>query len=222
MNAKERYLNALNQKPVDQPPVCAVATGITVELMEKVDVYWPEAHTDVEQLVSLAESIWLHSKIENIKLPFDMTVEVEAFGAKVDYRTRDTLPTEIGHLYNHPDELVIPDDFLDRGRIPTILEAISILRERYENEAPITTLVDGPFTIAAKLFGFNNFLVWILTDPAWVHEIMKKLTDLCIHYGSAQIDAGTDSIILGEASCSGDLISSDTYRDFIMPYHTQL
>ncbi len=29
-----------------------------------------------------------------------------------------------------------------------------------------------------------------------------------------------DAIILGEATCTGDLISSDTYRDFIMPYHS--
>ncbi len=222
MNAKERYLNVLTKQPVDRPPLCAAATGITVELMEKVGVYWPEAHTDVDQLVTLAESIWLHTRIENIKLPFDMAVEVEAFGATVDYRTNDTLPTEINHLYDHPDQMVVPEDFLDRGRVPTVLEAISRLRKRYDNEVPLTTLVDGPFTLAGKLFGFNNFLVWIIMNPEWVHQIMQPLTELCIHYGKAQIEAGTDSIILGEASCSGDLISSDTYRDFIMPYHTQL
>jgi [methyl-Co(III) methanol-specific corrinoid protein]:coenzyme M methyltransferase len=29
-------------------------------------------------------------------------------------------------------------------------------------------------------------------------------------------------VIIGEAGCTGDLISPETFRDFIMPYHRQL
>ncbi len=58
-----------------------------------------------------------------------MAVEVEALGAETNYRTIDTTPTEVGHLFNHPDELVIPKDFFDRGRIPTVLEAICKIEE---------------------------------------------------------------------------------------------
>jgi MtaA/CmuA family methyltransferase len=76
--------------------------------------------------------------------------------------------------------------------------------------------------LGAKLFGFNNFLMWIITNPDWVHQIMEELTQLAIDYCVAQAEAGTDAIILGEATCTGDLISSDTYRDFIMPYHSKL
>ena len=66
MNPKERFLKALNLEPVDRPPVGAVATGITVGLMEKVGIYWPEAHKDPDQLAGLAESIWLHTNTECI------------------------------------------------------------------------------------------------------------------------------------------------------------
>ena len=115
MNSRERLLRALRLEPVDRPPVAAVATGITVEMMEKCGVYWPEAHSDAHLLAKLAASIWEFTDIECIKLPFDMTVEVEALGAQVNYRTVDTLPTEIGHLYDHPDQIQIPEDFFDRG-----------------------------------------------------------------------------------------------------------
>jgi methylthiol:coenzyme M methyltransferase len=96
------------------------------------------------------------------------------------------------------------------------------LRQRYDSEVAIVSSIVGPFTLAAKLFGFDNFFVWLVTEPDFVHRIMANLTDLAIKYANAQADAGTDAIVIGGASCSGDLISSDTYRDFIVPYHTRL
>jgi len=222
MNKKERFLNALNLKEVDRPPVAAVATGITVAMMERSNIFWPEAHKNVDDLAGLAESIYLYTDIECIKLPFDMAVEVEAIGAEINYRTIDTTPTEVSHIFNHPDELVIPKDFFDRGRIPIVLNAISKLRKKYNDEVAIVSSTVGPFGLAAKLFGFNNFLMWIVTEPDWVHQIMEMLTPLAIDYAVAQAEAGSDAIILGEATCTGDLISSAMYRDFILPYHSQL
>ncbi len=222
MNPKKRFLSALHLQAVDRPPVAAVATGITVQMMEKCGLYWPEAHKNVDKLAGLAESIYLHTDIECIKLPFCMTIEVETLGAEINYRTVDTTPTETGHLYNHPDELEIPPDFLDRKRAPTVLKAISKLRKRYDSEVAIVTSIVGPFALGAKLFGFNNFLIWLITNPEWVHQIMEKLTPLAIKYATAQVEAGADAIIIGEATCTGDLISPQTYRDFIAPYHRQL
>ena len=42
MDVKKRFLNALQFKPVDRPPVAAVVTGITVPMMEKVGIYTKE------------------------------------------------------------------------------------------------------------------------------------------------------------------------------------
>ncbi len=222
MNTKDRFMNALRGEPVDRPPVAAVVTGITVEMMEKTGVFWPEAHSDADQLAALAASVWEVAGIECIKLPFCMTIEVETFGAPMDYGTLDTLPTEIGHVYNHPDELVIPGDFFQRNRVPVVLEAIRTLRARYDGEVAIVSSIVGPFALAAKLFGFDNLFPWLITKPAYVHQIMEKLTGLAVDYAAAQIDAGADAILVGEATCSGDLISPANYRDFIAPYHTKL
>lgn len=222
MNTKERFLNALKRQPVDRVPVAAVATGITVQMQERVGIYWPEAHKNADQLARLAESIHLCTDIECIKLPFCMTVEVEALGAEIDYRTRDTVPTEKRPLYERPEQLIIPADFFDRARVPIVLNAITQLRKKYDNEIAIVTSIVGPFSLAEKIFGFDNFLTWILDHPDWVHQAMQKLTPLAIRYAQAQIDAGTDAIIIGEAGSSGDLISPNTYRDFIMPYHREL
>jgi MtaA/CmuA family methyltransferase len=222
MNTKARFLNALRRQPVDRVPVAAVATGITVQMMDKCGIFWPEAHRDVDKLAGLAQSIHLFTDTECIKLPFDMAVEVEALGAPIDYRTIDTVPTETKHICNSPDEFAMPPDFLDRGRVPIVLKAISKLRQRYDNEIAIVASIVGPFSTAEKIFGFDNFLTWIIDRPEWVHAAMAKLTPLSIRYARAQVEAGADAIIVGEAGCSGDLISANTYRDFIAPYHREL
>ena len=186
MNAKDRFMKALRLEPVDRPPVAAVVTGITVSMMAKAGIFWPEAHTDPVKLADLAASVWEYGRLECIKLPFGMTVEVEALGAPIDYGTRDTLPTEVKHIYDHPDELTIPNDFFDRGRVQTVLKAITRLRQRYDSEVAIISSIVGPFTLAAKLFGFDNFFVWLVTEPDYIHQIMDSMTDLAIKYDSAR------------------------------------
>jgi len=222
MNPKDRLLNALRRQPVERTPFAALTTGITVEMQEKRGIHWPQAHRDTAQLAGLAEAIHLYTASECIKLPFCMTVEVEALGAEIDFRTHDTVPTELGPAYTHPDELTIPADFFDRGRVPVVLNAISHLRKKYDNECVVVSSIVGPFSIAEKIFGFGEFLTWTISDPDWVHQAMKKLTPLAIRYAQAQVNAGSEAIIIGEAGCSGDLISAQTYRDFILPYHQEL
>ncbi len=222
MESKERFLNALYRRPVDRIPVAAVATGITVEMMTKRGIFWPAAHRDAAQLAGLAESIHLYTETECIKLPFDMAVEVEALGAPIDYRTLDTLPTETRSICQRPDDLCLPEDFFDRGRVPTVLHAVNTLRRRYDAEIAIVSSIVGPFSMAEKIFGFDNFLTWIIDHPEWVRAAMTTLTPLAIRYAQAQVEAGADAIIIGEAGCSGDLISHKTYRDLIAPYHTEL
>src|SRR5258708_39603313 len=111
MNARTRFLNALRGLPVDRPPVAAVVTGITLPMMEQAGVYWPEAHNTVDQLVALAETIWLHHGIESIKLPFDMAVESQGLGATLEWGSLDEPPTGGGGGHNPPRATVVPHAF---------------------------------------------------------------------------------------------------------------
>jgi MtaA/CmuA family methyltransferase len=222
VDARTRFLNALRQQQVDRTPVACVVTGITCSMMERAGVCWPEAHHTAEKLVTLAESVWRQHRVECIKLPFDMTVESEALGAKIEWGSASRLPSEAGPAYHDPSQVAIPSNFMKRERIPVVLEAITSLRRRYESEVAIVSSIVGPFTLAAKLFGMNEFLPWIIERPADVQSVLEKLTELALRYAIAQVEAGADVILIGEASCSGSLISPLTYRDLIVPYHTRL
>ena len=46
MKSRERVLAALAQQPVDRTPVCNPTSVATVELMDLVDAYFPEANRE--------------------------------------------------------------------------------------------------------------------------------------------------------------------------------
>jgi [methyl-Co(III) methanol-specific corrinoid protein]:coenzyme M methyltransferase len=222
MNSLERILAALNHEQADRIPVTGFLTAVTAEMMEQCGFNWAEAHYDAEKLVKLAAAAHEQCGLETIKLPFDMTAEAEALGGRIDAGTADTLPQLRHYLFDEPEEFAFSADFIDKGRIPVILESINIAKARYSPDAAVVSSIVGPFTLGTKLFGIENFLVWVALEPEKVREAMKKLTDFCIIYAQEQINAGSDIILIGEAAASGDLISPDTYRDFIAPYHKSL
>jgi len=218
----QRILCALKHEPVDRIPVTGFLTSVTVELMELCGYGWDQAHYDAEKLVELAAAAHNHWGLETLKLPFDMTVEAEALGGKIDAGSRDTLPQLIAHLYNEPEELVFDRNLLNKGRIPIVLNAIGMAKARYHGEAAVVSSIVGPFTLGTRLYGMDNFLIWAAAEPEKAHAAMSRLTKLCVMYAKEQESSGCDVILIGEAASSGDLISPDIYRDLIMPYHKEL
>ena len=218
----ERLIKALKREQVDRVPVTSLLTAVTTELMEKSRIYWPPAHNNAEQMVGLSASAYEYAGIESLKVPFDMTVEAGALGCDVDYGSMDTLPQVRGHKFNEPEELIIGRQILDKGRIPLVLKAIEIAKKKYGNVIPVVSSIVGPFSLASKLFGFDEFLTWIILEPSKLTTVLDKLTDLCIMYANEQVNAGCDVVLVGEAACSGDLISSESYGKFIAPCHKKL
>ena len=71
------------------------------------------------------------------------------------------------------------------------------------------------------LRGAEALLMDTITDPKFVHELMKFATEVVRAMGDALIDAGF-APSLGEAGASCSLISPHIYQEFIKPYHKEL
>jgi len=222
MNNLQRIISALKHEPVDRVPVTGFLTSVNIEMMDRCGFGWDQAHYDAEKLVELAAAAHHYCGLETMKLPFDMTVEAEALGGKIDTGSRDTLPQLVSHLYEEPKELVFDRDLLTKGRIPTILQSVGMAKSRYDGELAVVSSIVGPFTLGTRLFGMDNFLIWAIAEPEKMNVAMERLTRLCVMYAVEQVAAGSDVVLIGEAASSGDLISPETYRDFIMPYQREL
>ena len=141
---KRRIFTALIGGKLDRVPVTSLTGAggtVNVEMQKATGIYWPDAHKDPEKMANLTITSYELSGLECVRVPFDIGVEAEAFGCKSDFGRMDLQPSVIQCNYNSPNDLKMPRDPLRLGRIPVVLQAIGILREKsyfWVEEAVVT------------------------------------------------------------------------------------
>lgn len=218
MTPKERFIAALSRKQLDRPAVGCVTQSVTVDQMEAVGVFWPEAHTDAKQMAALGAAGAKVFGFENARIPFCLTVEAEIFGCSVDLGKVDRTPMVKKHMYNAEDNPTFPEDFTSKGRVKTVIEATKLLKEQVGNELPIVVGTTGPLTIAGHLVGTENLLLMMITDPEAVHKFIKVSAEMEKQYLKALVDAGADVIAMSDPSASTDMLSGEMFDEFALPY----
>ncbi|MFW5914244.1 MAG: MtaA/CmuA family methyltransferase [Thermoplasmatota archaeon] len=220
MKPRDRWLASMEGKEVDRPPVCCMTQSATVDQMEAIDVYWPDAHFDPKLMAELGIAGNSVIGFESARIPFCLTIEVEIMGVTVDKGKPDRTPMVKSHPFNEDtiDQIEIPDDFLERGRAKVVREAAKILKEKVGDELPIVVGTTGPFTIAGHLVGTENLLLWIVTQPEKVHEVMKKGAEVAYQYQKELDSIGVDAIQQSDPSASTDMLSGEMFDEFAAPY----
>ncbi|WP_292376525.1 methylcobamide:CoM methyltransferase MtaA [Methanosarcina sp. UBA411] len=213
---KTRLLAALEGKPVDKVPVCSVTQTGIVELMDEVGAAWPEAHTNPELMAKLAIANYELSGLEAVRLPYCLTVLVEAMGCEINMGTKNRQPSVVAHPYPKSlDDAAIPTDLLQRGRIPAVLEAIKIVREKVGPDVPIIGGMEGPITIASDLVSVKSFMKWSIKKTDLFEQALDLSTEAAIIYANAMVEAGADVIAIADPVASPDLMSPDSFRQFL-------
>jgi [methyl-Co(III) methanol-specific corrinoid protein]:coenzyme M methyltransferase len=214
---RERVLGILYGKlSKDIPVICANQTG-TVEVMEKVEVFWPDAHVDPEKMAKLALAGHTVLRFESVRVPFDQTVEAEALGAEIRMGKRHEFPEVINPLSETPPQSKFPDDFVERGRIPTVLEAIKKLRAEVGDKVPIIAGIVGPFSVSAQAFGLERFLKWTIRDVDGVLTALSEVTPLIKEYAELQVKCGADIISIEEMAASPDMLNPKFFERHVAP-----
>ena len=142
--------------------------------------------------------------------------ESSAFGATISY-PEDSVPVCKPIISSIADvqELKIPDVFSDL-RTKDRLKAIDEYRKHLQGDVPVIGWVEGPLAEAADLAGVSDMLIYTLTDPDFVHALLKKTTAFAKIFAQAQIDAGCDIIGIGDAICSQ--ISAEQFQTIEKQY----
>jgi len=213
---KTRLLATLEGKPVDKVPVCSVTQTGIVELMDVVGAPWPEAHTNPELMAKLAIANHELSGLEAVRIPYCLTVLVEAMGCEINMGTKNRQPSVTAHPY--PKDLegaAVPADLLQRGRIPAVLEAIKIIREKVGPDVPIIGGMEGPITVASDLVSVKSFMKWSLKKIDLFEKALDISTEAAIVYANALVEAGADIISVADPVASPDLMSPDSFKKFL-------
>ena len=216
VNPKENLLSVLSGDAVDVTPVVSVTQLAVTEAMDKIGASWSEAHSDPEKMAKLGSSLYELAGLECTRIPFCLTVEAEAIGAKVDLGGKDKPPQVLSSPFSNAEDIDIPSDFLDNGRIPTVLKAIEILKETYE-DLPIIVGITGPFTLTGHLIGVENLVRLLKTDIYEVEDAVENSLDACMDYVEALMEVEPDVICVAEPTASPELIDPLQFKSIVKP-----
>jgi len=221
MTPKRRFLSGVFGGRVDRPSAATLTAVATVKLMEKTGCSFPEAHLDYEKMAHLAATSYEVLGYDSIMPLFSTITESASLDVPTDWGVQDSYPVHTSHPITDPGEISIPKDFLERPSMSTAINAIRLLRKEYGDHVAIVGKVFGPWSLAYHLVGTQNFLIDTILDPDKVRRYLEALLPISYMSGKAQIIAGAD-VILWCDHATGDLVSAETYRDFLLPIHTQV
>jgi uroporphyrinogen decarboxylase len=101
-----------------------------------------------------------------------------------------------------------------------VYETIRANNKRYPDAFHMVSIGFTLFERAWSLTGMEELMVYMLTEPAFVHELLDRITE----YNIALIDeaadiGGVDCVHFGDdwGSQHGPLVSPETWREFIKP-----
>jgi [methyl-Co(III) methanol-specific corrinoid protein]:coenzyme M methyltransferase len=220
MTPRERVLAALRMEELDRPPVAVFTQSATIGQMEKLGVFWPDAHYDAKLMAKLGAGQAEVLGFEAVRAPFCLTAEAESLGLTVDKGRQDRTPMIKAHPFEMEDEpeIMDPDEFLKTGRAAVTQEAVGLLKEQYGDEYVVIGGNTGPFTLAGHLVSTENLVLYIMVEPDLVHTWTKAANVICTAYSQALADAGADVVQMSEPSASTDLLSPDMFDEYAGTY----
>ena len=163
----------------------------------------------------------------------DLSLEAEAFGSRIRV-TSNEVPTVIGQIVEDEDEaddLEIPA--LGTGRAQIYIDAIE-KAARLIADRPVFAGTIGPFSLAGRLMGVSDAMVYCLEEPDMVHTVLDKATRFLIDYINAYKAVGANGVLMAEplagilspgleAEFSGAyvrrIVSATQTDEFLIGYH---
>lgn len=191
---------------------------VSVELMNKMGVYFPQAHTDAQAMAELASGGYEVLGFDTIMPEYSVQQEAAALGCEVDWGGKNMMPVAVTHPVKRLEDVVIPENILEKPALKVVLDAISLLRKEYGDRVAIVGKVMGPWTICYNVVGLQEFLIMSCTEPDTVKKFLDAYKEVTIKFANAQLAAGADVVCLPDHA-TGDLVSPQTYQDFLVPVH---
>ena len=146
--------------------------------------------------------------------------ETHGFGSEITY-VDDGVPRSTHPLSANRDlsQLLTPHP-MQSERMLDRVNACRLYKEDLGDTFSILGWVEGPAAEAADLRDIINFLMDLMDDETYSSELMDLCLDNAIAFATAQIEAGADTIGIGEAIASQ--VSADIYERLILPREKRL
>ncbi len=218
MNSYERYLAVLRGERADVLPRLPILMGYAATYIGRD---YAAFASDYRVLVEANLRCARDFGFDQVSAISDPYRETSAFGAELEYMP-DTPPICLAPPLAETKELAVlrqPDPSTSPRMLDRI-RAVESYREQVGGEYSILGWVEGPAAEAADLRGVETFLMDLFDDPPFCAALMHHCVDVGIAFARAQLDAGADTIGIGDAIVSQ--MSPAMYADLVYPEEKRL
>ncbi|MFH1566879.1 MAG: uroporphyrinogen decarboxylase family protein [Gemmatimonadota bacterium] len=239
MNTRERFVRALQGKPVDRVPFIKVFGGTNAVLP-----HWEEEHPGIggciDELLGF-EGTYRGWGITPVRMDATRLDPVEVLAETEEIATQRLGDGTVVQIYKHGDyhrhaiewpvkgprdweryreRHLDPDDPV---RFPPDWE--QRVQEYRQRDYPLQLTHRGVYGFARERLGDVALALAFYDDPALVHEIVETYTDLALALWEKQVRAvDFDLIECWEdmASKNGSMVSPATFRQFLAPAYRRI
>lgn len=217
MNGYERYCGMLQGGSVDFLPRTPILMQYAAEYLGS---NYAEFASDYRILVKANMKCARDFGIDQLSCISDPYRETYGFGSDIEY-LRDGPPRSTHPLQETKDlAVLLSPDPLKSERMLDRVKAARSYKEKSAGQFSILGWVEGPAAEAADLRDVMNFLIDLIDDEPFACELMDLCLEVGIEFARAQVDAGADTIGIGDAIASQ--VSPDVYEKIIQPREKRL
>ncbi len=218
MTPSQRYRATLAGEPVDHPARIPIVMQFAAEYIgSNYAAFASDYRTLVEANIRCAEDFGF-DQLSCISDPYR---ETAGFGAIIQYHENGVPECLSPPLADVEDfsGVAVPDPHTSE-RMRDRLDAIRLYRERTADRYSVMGWVEGPAALAGDVRDLSEFLMDLMEEPELSAELLDLCTQTSINFALAQIEAGADTIGIGDAICSQ--ISPGIYDELIWPRQQRL
>lgn len=228
MSDRKEILGLLSGKNVASKLAFSGLIHITTEGLKREGLILHEVHKDAKQMARAAASTFRLTGMPSAALPLDLCAPAEALGAMLNYYEQrdDQFPQPAKPLFASTHYLnnayFESADFVNKGRIPVICEAIRLLKEDIGEEVVISGIIPGPYTLLLYLIEPGGLFAEMKREPNTVLEALFHLSSFLAQIGNAYKNAGADFITIHDMGGSPGFIGPAKYEQFVFPSEKRL
>ena len=213
MNSYERYMGVINREEVDVLPRLPILMAFAAKFIDSnYGAFASDHRVLVESNLRCAE-FFDFDQLSAISDPFR---ETQGFGAEIEY-VEDGVPRCLKPPLEDAKDLSLlktPDPYSSERMLDRV-EAVRQFKERCWQQYSILGWIEGPAAEAGNLRGVTDFMMDLMLDEPFAGELMDRCIEVGIEFAKAQIEAGADTIGVGDALASQ--VSPDVYGKLIQP-----
>jgi [methyl-Co(III) methanol-specific corrinoid protein]:coenzyme M methyltransferase len=227
-NARADIIALLDGQKTSVPPAFSGLIHITEEGLQSDGLALHEVHHNANKMAKAAASTFRLTGLPSAALPLDLCAPAEALGAVLNYYegTEYQFPQPTKPLFASTKYLSTAyfqsADFINKGRIPLICDAIRFLKEDVGDEVVISGIIPGPYTLLLYLIEPGGLFVEMKREPNAVIAALFHLSSFLAEVGTAYRDAGADFITIHDMGGSPGFIGPAKYEQFVFPAEKQL